>query len=211
MSQDKVKTRAKPGSEGMDSMGAVAKIFKNEMIRLGFILLVITAIAAMLLALVNEITKEPIAELQAQALKESMENVFSGADEFELLDVAVESPVTAVYEAKSGGKTAGYCVRVAPKGFGGEIDMVVGVSDEYTVKGVEIISMSETPGLGTRAMEEEFSSQYIGKGLSVKVVKSNSPKDDEITAISGATITSKAITEGINAALKAAQALGKGA
>ncbi len=202
----KEKVPAGPGKpQGASTV--LAQLWKNELVRLGCILLIITAIAAMLLSLVNEITKAPIEELAQQALMESLSKVYEQADDFEKLDAASEAPVTAVYAAKKSGSTVGYCVRVAPKGFGGEIDMIVGVTRENTVTGVQIISMSETPGLGTRVQEEAFSSQYLGKGLTIKVVKSESPKDDEISAISGATITSKAVTEGINAALKAAQAM----
>ncbi len=113
--------------------------------------------------------------------------------------------VKAVYEGKGAdGKTAGYCVKAEPNGYGGAISMMVGVDGEGVVRGVKIITMSETPGLGARAKEPEFTGGYEGKSGEIKVKKSGTPGDSEISAISGATITSKAVTEGVNAAIEAA-------
>ena len=83
--------------------------------------------------------------------------------------------------------------------------MIVGVDREKTVTGVKIISMSETPGLGSKAQEPEFNDQFIKKDVSkpLKVIKSGIIDENEIVAISGATITSTAVTSGVNAAVDA--------
>lgn len=164
-------------------------------IKLCVTLFLICTITACLLGLVNGVTKDKIAEINAGKTADAMSAVLK-ADSYEQLDY-VEGIVRSAYRAINGGQTAGYVFEVSPSGFGGAIDMVVGVSPDGTVTGVEIISMSETAGLGARASEPEFLNQFTGKGtdLTVKV---------NIDALTGATVTSKAVTEGVNAATLAA-------
>ena len=92
---------------------------------------------------------------------------------------------------------------VTPSGFGGEISMAVGVDKSGAVTGVSIIQMSETSGLGANAQRESFRSQYVGKSGSVALKK----QGGEIDALTGATVTSTAVTKGVNAALQAAAEL----
>ena len=101
--------------------------------------------------------------------------------------------MAAVYQADD----KGYVVEVTPSGFGGTIDMVVGVGTDGTVTGVSIISMSETSGLGANASKESFRSQFVGKSGVLAVSKDGG----EIDALTGATITSRAVTSGVNTAL----------
>ena len=113
-----------------------------------------------------------------------------------------------IYEGKTKDKKViGHCIKVEPIGYGGAISMIVGVGDDGKVRGVKIISMSETPGLGARANEPGFTDAYKGKSGDIKVKKSGTPADNEISAISGATITSKAVTEGVNLAVAVAESL----
>ncbi len=107
--------------------------------------------------------------------------------------------VAAAYQAGD----QGYVIEVTPSGFGGTIDMVVGVKTDGTVAGVEIISMSETSGLGANASKESFRSQFVGKSGDLAVTKDGG----DIDALTGATITSRAVTQGVNTALQAATAL----
>ena len=95
---------------------------------------------------------------------------------------------------------------VAPRGFGGEIVMIVGVNTEGVVTGVVITEMSETAGLGAKADDPSFLSQYVGKSGSLTVVKGNAG-ETQISAITGATVTSRAVTDGVLAAMKAAAAV----
>ena len=94
-------------------------------------------------------------------------------------------------------KLQGWCVNVTPSGYGGAIDMMVGVTIDYKVSGVKVISNSESAGLGAKCTDDAFRKQFKGKGDTVKVIKNGTPKDDEIVAITGATITSKAVTSGV--------------
>ncbi|MFR6344573.1 MAG: FMN-binding protein [Christensenellales bacterium] len=103
----------------------------------------------------------------------------------------------------SQGNTLGYCVSVAPNGYKGAINMNVGVKADGTLSGVRIGSNSETAGLGARVSEESFYGQYEGKTTPIVL-------GDQVQAITGATISSTAVTTGVNAAAEAvAPLLGK--
>jgi len=95
------------------------------------------------------------------------------------------------------GRVTGYAFRVMPKGYGGTIDMVVGINTKGHVLGVKILSMKETPGLGSKAAEPKFLDQFIGK-TSKNPIKAKK----DVDAITGATITSQAVSDGVKEALK---------
>ena len=111
--------------------------------------------------------------------------------------------ITNALKAYKDNQKLGYVIQVIDKdGFGGDIEIIIGIDNQKRITGVEILSINETVGLGMNAKNEEFRNQYIGKKVDeFKVVKTGSQTDDEIDALSGATITSKAITNGINGAL----------
>ena len=92
------------------------------------------------------------------------------------------------------GNIIGYTVKVSPSGYGGEISMMVGVNADLTISGVKILSLSETPGLGAKAQDEAFLPQFKGKNEKMALKK-------DITAITGATITSTAVTLGVKEAI----------
>ncbi len=176
---------------------------------LALVLFVITAVVALLLGLTNQLTADKIAERQELELTEARQAVMPDADAFTKVEGSFDETVSEVYAATKGGETVGYCVSVNPNGFGGPIGMVVGVSLDNTVEGVTITSLSETPGLGSKAQDEAFYGQYVGKQADspLAVIKSGSPADNEIVAISGATITSAAVTNGVNTAVETAKSL----
>jgi electron transport complex protein RnfG len=163
-------------------------------------LLLIAAVVAGLLGLVNYITADKITAINLEKTAASMQEVLP-ADSYTALDYnGSDSLVAAIYEAQG----QGYVVEVTPSGFGGTIDMVVGVAQDGTVTGVAIISMSETSGLGANATKESFRSQYVGKTGELAVTKDGG----DIDALTGATITSRAVTNGVNHALAAVAELG---
>lgn len=164
--------------------------------RLTLTLFLITTIVAGLLGLVNYVTADTIAEQIAQKAENAMRQVLE-ADSYEPLDVPEESAVTAVYRAGD----RGYVVRVAPNGFGGAIDMMVGVDVSGAVTGVAIVSQSETASLGANCTREDFRAQFTGKTGTLSVSKDGG----EIEALTGATVTSRAVTEGVNTALEFVQ------
>lgn len=169
-------------------------------LRLTVTLFLITAIVAALLGAVNAITAEKIAVLNEQATAEALQEVLPADSYEELTYTGGDSLVAAVYAASSGG----YVVEVTPSGFGGEIDMVVGVDADGVVTGISIIDMDETSGLGANASREDFRSQFVGATGEVAVTKDGG----EIDALTGATVTSRAVCEGVNAAIAAAASVG---
>lgn len=164
--------------------------------RLTLTLFLITTIVAGLLGLVNYVTADTIAEQIAQKAENAMRQVLE-ADSYEPLGVPEESAVTAAYRAGD----RGYVVRVAPNGFGGAIDMMVGVDVSGAVTGVAIVSQSETASLGANCTREDFRAQFTGKTGTLSVSKDGG----EIEALTGATVTSRAVTEGVNTALEFVQ------
>ena len=182
---------------------------KNEFVQLGGILCAITLVVALALGAVNAVTAGPIAEQNAQKIKDSLENVMPGA-ESEQIDVpeghtvttetknATSVTILSAYKMTKDGADAGYCVEVGPTGFGGAVDTMVGIDSDGKVTGISVISASsETPGLGARSTEPEFQAQFAGQvGTEVAVAKDGG----SIDALTGATITSRAVSEGVVAA-----------
>ncbi len=169
-----------------------------EIMRVGAVLFAITAIAAAILACVNGFTAPIITENNEKTQQEAMKAVLPAAESFEAVKFSPDtgSVVSEIYSAGD----AGTAIKVAPNGYGGAISMIVGVDSEYKVTGVEIISQSETAGLGANCTKEEFKSQFIGKTYGVSVSKSGA-SENQVDAISSATITSKAVARGINEAI----------
>ena len=155
-------------------------------------LLLITAVVAGLLAFVNELTAGRIDELTRQKAEQAMREVLPAQD-YTPLDAALPQGVTEAYRAGD----AGYVVRVAPNGFGGAIDLMVGVKADGTVNGVAVIAHSETASLGANCTREEFRAQYAGGAGPFAVGQDGGT----IEALTGATVTSRAVTDGVNAAL----------
>ena len=174
----------------------------KEVLKLGGILGAISLCVALLLAVANFATKDIIANRAAADEEAALKVVMEQADEFK----EIKTDKGVVFEALNGGEKIGYCVKTSSAGYGGEITMVIGVADGK-VTGVSITGMNETPGLGAKAEKPEFTNQYKGASGSVALDKNGG----DIAAISGATITSKAVTEGVNTALAVAAELEGGA
>ena len=191
------------------------------LLKLAGILMVICAIVAALLGVVNDVTADKIKALQAEKLQQSLEVVFPGA-EFTKVDVTddlvtlaaspnAESDLAAIYAASTGG----YALEVKPTGFGGSIDMIVGIDADGNVTGISVISHSETAGIGTKVVADKPNkngdgvlSQFVGRGASSDNLFTVNSGSNEVDAISGATVTTKAITRGVNAASLVAEQLG---
>ena len=160
-------------------------------LRLTLTLLLITAVVAGLLGLVNYLTEDKIAALTREKTESAMRDVLP-ADSYEPIDHAMDG----VKEAFRAGDQ-GYVVHVGTNGFGGEIDMMVGIGADGRVCGVSIISHSETSGLGANCVREDFRAQYNGADGELAVNKDGGTID----ALTGATVTSRAVTAGVNLAL----------
>lgn len=179
----------------------------NNIVKLGLNLFAICAVAALLLGLTNQVTAPVIEQRNIQANNESRQIVLPDASEFIQVSDSkyenIDGIVSEVYEGKSGSETVGYTVKVLPKGYGGDIELIVGISKDGTVSGINIGNMSETPGLGAKASDSSFKDQFSGKSASeIALIKGSSSGENEISAISGATITSTAVTDGVNVAIE---------
>ena len=182
----------------------------------------ISLVVALLLGLTNMLTADKIAAINKQKTEEALAKVVSAADcEFPPMEEIPQAMIDAlhnaglhfvlceVYEVKSGGDTIGYAFKVTASGSQGNIVMIVGVDTDLTVTGVSIVNNSETKGIGSKVMDNEATSagtgaldQFVGKsGAGTLVVKQN------IDAVTGATVSTKGVTKGVNAALAAAEAM----
>ena len=173
----------------------------SYILRLALTLLVITAVVAAALAGINAITAPRIAAAKAEKTQQAIEAVLPGGG------TAVEDftdptgLIKAVYASD-----AGYAVQVAPAGFDGAIDMMVGVSPEGKVLNISIISHTETAGLGAVAAAKTSA----GEAFRGQFGQADAPYavGDNVDALTGATITSRAITDGVNTAVEFVKGLG---
>jgi len=156
-------------------------------------LLFISAITACLLAGVNALTKHQIAANTAAERAAAITAIFPTADSNALTDVTGDG-VTGVYLVYADGSLIGYAAQTAPSGFGGTLDVMVGVNPDATVAGIEIVSHSETPGLGSRVDNADYLKQYQGLSGCLSI-------GTDVEAITGSTISSKAVLSAVNAAL----------
>ena len=194
------------------------KIEGKFILKVAGTLTAISLVAALLLGLTNQLTAPNIAAINAAKTEQALAAVAT-ADEFKPMDVSDDmftagktqgGKVTEAYEVIVGGENAGYAFKVVAGGSQGDIEMIVGVDADLAVTGVSIVKNSETSGIGSKVMNNEPSTsgtpvldQFIGKsGAGSLVVKGN------IDAVSGATVSSKGVTKGVNTALAAAEAIG---
>lgn len=160
-------------------------------------LFLICTVATALLALTNNVTKEKISEVAAKTASEARQKVCADAKAFE---EKKDKDGNVYFEAKDeNGNTVGFAVTTKDKSYGGEIEVMTGFSADGKVTGVEILSIDDTPGLGMNAKKEEFRNEYAGKSGAL-VVSKNAVADNEIKALTGATITSNAVTRCVNSA-----------
>lgn len=161
------------------------------------VLTVIAAVMAGLLGGTNLLTADKIAELTAANEKAAVEKVIKAEsyNKFELNKYTY-------FKAQNGENTVGYAFILGANGYGGAVKCVVGVDITGKITAVEITDVSnETPGLGQNAGRTSFTDQFKGKSTELSVVKSGA-KENEVQAVTGATITSKAVTTSVNLALE---------
>ena len=188
----------------------------SYIIKLTVTLFVTCVVVAACLGGVNAVTAEKIAAINWEKTVTAMKKVSPDATDFsdklDITDAMAEAAKAAggtldsIYEAQSGGAKIGYAIKVVASGSQGNIEMMVGVDEENAVTGVSVVKASETSGIGTRVIENENGvlDQFQGKSAAdgTLVVGTN------VDAITGATVSTKGITAGVNAALAAANAIG---
>ena len=183
---------------------------KDSPIRLGIILLIISGIMGLILGGANYVTRDLIAEKKDAANKAAYAKVLpEGVDTGSLTPLDVpEEYASTILEAYSA-DDSGYAMRVSGKGYGGNVIIAVGMTPEGILTGVCVVEHSETPGLGANASNASFTDQFIGKSGVLTVVKGDA-SEGQISAISGATITSRCVTGSVNAALSYYESVLKG-
>lgn len=171
---------------------------REDVIKPVGVLLAICIIIPLALSVTNKVTAKKIAELEAANSKKNMQSLID-ADNFE----ECENGEITYYAAINGGKTAAYIFTESSKGYGGDVSVMTAIKPDGTVAGVAILDVSgETPGLGQNAAKESFFSQYIGLKKGVSVLKNGAKaENNEVDAVTGATITSTAVTRAVNKAL----------
>lgn len=171
---------------------------REDIIKPVGVLLAICIIIPLALSITNKVTVKKIAELEAANSKKNMQSLID-ADNFE----ECENGEITYYAAINGGEIAAYIFTESSKGYGGDVSVMTAIKPDGTVAGVAILDVSgETPGLGQNAAKESFFSQYIGLKKGVSVLKNGAKaENNEVDAVTGATITSTAVTRAVNKAL----------
>lgn len=195
----------------------------KKIVKDAFVLFAITLISGILLGAVYKITKDPIEEQNEKTKLAAYNAVFTDMEKYEevnSLDDAQKAVNDEGYTAvtvneavkafDAGGNELGMILTVTDgDGYGGNIKFTLGIDSDGTITGLEILDISETAGLGMKAKNADFRDQFKGiKADKIEYTKSGKQADNEIDAISSATITTKAITAGVNGALAAYRALG---
>lgn len=162
----------------------------KDMLYLGVFLAVVAAIAALGLSLTYTLTAEKIAESKTAELNLALRTILPEASNFEKKD-------DNMFIGSDGKKLIGACFRVYPKGYAGKIEMLVGIYSGGKVAGVQILAMAETPGLGLNAASPNFLDQFKGKRAEDDLIAKK-----DIKALTGATITSNAVSAGVKEALR---------
>ena len=189
----------------------------KSMLKDAAILFAITIISGLILGLVYEVTKDPIARQQEQKKQEAYTQVFKDADHFtaeEAFDSEAAKKVIedaypsddineVVYAYDAEENLLGYVITVTShEGYGGDIQFSMGIKLDGTLNGISLLTIAESAGLGMEA-EPVLVPQFENKKVSAfEVTKTGSTNDNQIDSISGATITSRAITDGVNAGMK---------
>lgn len=200
---------------------------KNKIVHDAVILTVITVVAGFLLGLVHDITLQPIKDAEFQKQQNAYKQVFSDAASFEeYQDFDADAATKAAADAgfandlvegtqvalDASGNPLGYVITVtSTEGSQANITLSMGITLEGVINGYETTSISETPGLGSKVADAAFKSQFEGKSVETfTVTKTGASSDSEIDALSGATISTRAVTNAVNAGLAYFRSIGGG-
>ncbi len=182
------------------------KATPRQMLVIGLKLLIICAAVAAVVSGVYLLTNAKYEENIKLQKEKAIREIFDPAGSLTAmrvreLDFDGEETVYAVYD---GDTLVGYCVETLSSGFGGDVSLMVGFYTDGSIKGVSIVSMSETPGLGSKVGESNYLASYVGKNGPLVL-------GENVDAISGATISSRAVLEGVNRAVEILESVKGGA
>lgn len=172
----------------------------RDIVKHGLILLIITTIAAFVLGLTNDVTQGIIVERAELKNIESIKALLPEAEEFKKIENVAKGIIVEVYEGTKGGSVVGYTVKSIPRGYGGTVETLVGMSKDGKIVGLKIGEHTETPGLGSKIADAAFVNKFIGKdAIEFNITKDQPSKDADVQTVSGATVSSKAVSTGVNA------------
>lgn len=195
----------KVGSKAGAKAAPKLQLDSKYILRLAGTLLAICAVVALLLGVVNRFTKPVIEQHKAEKTARAMAQVLE-AETYEKVECDLPG-VKSLHEAKSGGALRGYVVEVTSNGFGGAMSIVVGVDMDGSVTGVVVTSNAETPNVGSKVVgDQKVLDRFIGKSHEGGEITVNSGSN-RFDGVSGATVTSKGVTAGVNLALYAVESL----
>lgn len=159
------------------------------------ILMMICAGAGLLLGIVNAVTQGPIAEGTAAAANEARRTLFPDADRFEIVEVGADSGIMECFEAYAGDTLLGHVARLTVAGSQADIEVTVGIKPDDSLSGIQVggASFAETAGLGAKIKDEPFRSQFVDLKLPAAL-------NENVDAITSATISSRAVVDAVNKA-----------
>ncbi len=160
-----------------------SKILTNKAYPIVFLAVIVTISVVILIAL-NSVTSSIVEERRVEEIKDTLEKIFPEMSEYKL-----ENEVYMIYQD---GEKSGYAFIASGSGYGGDIDILVGLDSDFKIKDISILTQTETPGLGARITESTFTDQFKGLSADEVALKSN---NGMIDAITGATISSKAVVD----------------
>jgi electron transport complex protein RnfG len=163
----------------------------RDFTRMVSVLFIVCGFSAASLAVMNSVTKEPIARYEKQQTDEALRGVFPDADEF------VNSEPGRVWKALSKGQKAGRVFRTQVQGYSGPITLMFGTDSSGAVTGLRVLSHTETPGLGAKITTAQFRDQFRNKRPEQLILKKSDPARGQIDAVTGATISSRAVTKAL--------------
>lgn len=204
---------------------------KTSVVHDALVLTAITLVSGLLLGIVHDITAEPIAAEEERTKIKTEQTVFSDAKTFEenkslsaadtdhILRQAglTKTVINEIYDAKGAdGKLLGWVFDVTnSEGYGGDVELMAGISGKdgtLKLNGISFLSLSETAGMGMKARDPSFLKQFeeMPADQAIEYTKNGKSADNQIDAISGATVTTNAVTKAVNAAIAAAAELSEG-
>jgi electron transport complex protein RnfG len=161
------------------------KILSNKAYPVVFLAIIVTVSVVLLMA-VNSLTSSVVESRRVEEITGILEEIFPEMSQYEL-----EGEVYIIYQDEA---KAGYAFKASGSGYGGDIDIVVGLDNNFGIIGISILSQTETPGVGTKITESSFTDQFKGLSVSDIALKSEGGKIDAIT---GATISSRAVVDAV--------------
>ena len=171
----------------------------REPLKMGLVLFLTCGLSAGILSAFNGVTKKAIAGHEKEQRDAALKVVAAGADGFK------EVTAGKFWTVSRGGQPAGYVVLIRAQGYSGPITMMCGVDAAGAITGLQILSQTETPGLGTKVTTPAFREQFKGKRADEVILKKTDPTHGTIDAITGATISSRAVTNAVREAMQSAE------